>query len=340
MHTFITRDRFTYAAKVILLGLILGLGIQFAWSWTVPTEAPPGGNVSAPISTSETYQWKEGGLTLNTGWINELGVFTFGQYGLIIPYGKVGIGTVSPTYDFEIVGAAKADGFCLGDQCISKWPESVINPGTTPPEGYTEMPVNVGEDSYGQAKTTLGSTDTCDGVTGPYMCPPSIAKNNCVDLLEVNYPVCDGDNFCPGPTYVARNVTCSVYTGLVKTVKPNIANFTCGAWADCTSPAFDVCAYLGKNPNTNETFSLTTRQKGTAWSVNPAVGSDGWYTITNQFTLGTPKTTAAVPLSDGSKRHWLIQSYDGSCFVTGRVYYYGDGTSQSIFNTLQFVSVN
>ena len=52
MHTFITRDRFTYAAKVIMLGLILGLGIQFAWSWKPPTEAPPGGNVTAPITAT------------------------------------------------------------------------------------------------------------------------------------------------------------------------------------------------------------------------------------------------------------------------------------------------
>ncbi len=68
MHTFITRDRFTYAAKVILLGLILSLGIQFAWSWTNPTVAPPGDNAVAPITTTNNpldYQTRGAGLGLS-----------------------------------------------------------------------------------------------------------------------------------------------------------------------------------------------------------------------------------------------------------------------------------
>jgi hypothetical protein len=55
-----------YWLKVISLGLILGLGIQFAQAWTSPTLPPPGGNVSGPITTSATAQYKTGMLGINS----------------------------------------------------------------------------------------------------------------------------------------------------------------------------------------------------------------------------------------------------------------------------------
>ena len=55
-----------YWLKVISLGLILGLGIQFAEAWTPPGAAPPGGNVSGPITTSATAQYKTGMLGVNS----------------------------------------------------------------------------------------------------------------------------------------------------------------------------------------------------------------------------------------------------------------------------------
>lgn len=53
---------------VVMVGLILGISLQFVRAWTEPTEAPPGGNVGAPINTSVLPQWK--GL----GGIGSLGV--------------------------------------------------------------------------------------------------------------------------------------------------------------------------------------------------------------------------------------------------------------------------
>lgn len=49
---------------VIMVGLILGISLQFVRAWTEPTDAPPGGNVGAPINTGANLQTKLGTLVL------------------------------------------------------------------------------------------------------------------------------------------------------------------------------------------------------------------------------------------------------------------------------------
>ena len=49
---------------VVMVGLVLGASLQFVRAWTEPTEAPPGGNVGAPINTSPIGQFKHGVLQL------------------------------------------------------------------------------------------------------------------------------------------------------------------------------------------------------------------------------------------------------------------------------------
>ncbi len=52
----------TYWLKVVSLGMVLGLGLQFAQAWVAPTGAPPAGNVAGPITTGSS-QTKVGALT-------------------------------------------------------------------------------------------------------------------------------------------------------------------------------------------------------------------------------------------------------------------------------------
>ncbi|MBU6141760.1 hypothetical protein KGO95_01400 [Patescibacteria group bacterium] len=66
--------------------LLASAYVVFA-SWTEPTVAPTGGNVSAPLDVSATGQTKAGGLILNTGGAAN---------GLIVSLGNVGIGTSTP----------------------------------------------------------------------------------------------------------------------------------------------------------------------------------------------------------------------------------------------------
>jgi hypothetical protein len=49
--------------SVIVIGIVLGLGLQFVRAWTEPTVDPPGGNLGAPINTSAMVQTKAGGFT-------------------------------------------------------------------------------------------------------------------------------------------------------------------------------------------------------------------------------------------------------------------------------------
>ena len=62
---------------VIMVGLVLGVSLQVVKAWTEPTEAPPGGNVGAPVNTSLLDQTKAGGLRV-------LSLFT---HGLQLPDG-------------------------------------------------------------------------------------------------------------------------------------------------------------------------------------------------------------------------------------------------------------
>ena len=48
----------THWLKVAVIGIALGIGLQFVRAWTEPTTAPPGGNVGAPINTSTVDQKK------------------------------------------------------------------------------------------------------------------------------------------------------------------------------------------------------------------------------------------------------------------------------------------
>ncbi len=59
-------EKLTYSLKIISLGLILGLGIQFAEAWTAPTLSPPSGTISGPITNGNVPQYKTGMLGVNS----------------------------------------------------------------------------------------------------------------------------------------------------------------------------------------------------------------------------------------------------------------------------------
>ena len=51
-----------YWLGVAVIGIAFGVSLQFAHAWTNPTQAPPGGNVAGPVTTSAFAQYKEGAL--------------------------------------------------------------------------------------------------------------------------------------------------------------------------------------------------------------------------------------------------------------------------------------
>ncbi len=87
----------TYWLKIISLGLVLGIGIQFAQAWTNPGTTPPGGNVSGPITTGIGNQTKSSGN------------ISLGGGGNLLAGGLVA-----------------APQICIGADCRNAWPVSGI----------------------------------------------------------------------------------------------------------------------------------------------------------------------------------------------------------------------
>ena len=69
--------------------------VSNAFAWTSAPLNPPSGNVSAPLNEGSAAQSKVGGLLLNTG-----GAVN----GLIVQFGKMGIGTTSPNQLLSVAG--------------------------------------------------------------------------------------------------------------------------------------------------------------------------------------------------------------------------------------------
>jgi hypothetical protein len=61
------RLRSPQAALVFGILVLVFLAAFYAVAWQEPTQAPPEGNVPAPLNVGPTGQSKEGGLILNTG---------------------------------------------------------------------------------------------------------------------------------------------------------------------------------------------------------------------------------------------------------------------------------
>lgn len=102
----------TYWLKVASLGLVLGLGLQFAQAWVAPAAAPPGGNVAGPFTTGSGNQTKaSGNISLASG-----GNFLAGGYvaGNII---QSTTNVTSPTI-------TSTNQICLNGDCITSWPKS------------------------------------------------------------------------------------------------------------------------------------------------------------------------------------------------------------------------
>ena len=89
-----TKKQITHWFSVIVIGIALGLALQFVRAWTEPTVAPPGGNVGAPINTGGLTQVKAGTLGINSN----------GNLVGLTVNGNVGIGTASPSQKLDVTG--------------------------------------------------------------------------------------------------------------------------------------------------------------------------------------------------------------------------------------------
>ncbi len=84
---------------ILTLGLSISLGSLLA-DWTGPTATPPEDNAAAPINESTNLQAKPVGLLINYLPLGSGG----SAHGLIVQYGKVGIGTTNPQAMLDVNG--------------------------------------------------------------------------------------------------------------------------------------------------------------------------------------------------------------------------------------------
>lgn len=170
-------------SKIVALGLVLVVVQAFAF--TEPSQAPPGGNVPAPLNVGSAGQSKSGGLILNTGGAAN---------GLIIDQGSVGIGTQSPSQKLDVIGYVRgATGLCIGGDCRTGWPGEIV---------MLSSPVNLRSGPVlfvgGQHYLISWTTQSIAAITGGDTAEVAILA---VEISTQPYPVYD---ICDNQNGVAR----------------------------------------------------------------------------------------------------------------------------------------
>lgn len=105
--------------RIILVAVVVGVlsSAIAALSWSNPTVAPPGGNVSESLNVSSTSQTKSGALTIATS--------TY----LATTGGRVGIGTASPNVSAILDLTSTSGGFLL-PRMTSTQRDAIASPAT------------------------------------------------------------------------------------------------------------------------------------------------------------------------------------------------------------------
>lgn len=154
------------------------------YSWTGPTQAPPSGNVSAPINVGTTAQVKNGGLSVNA----------FSAFGNAYIQGNLGVGVVSPTQVLDVNGPIKIGG---GSASCSSLFEGSVRYETT----YNNLEI-----CDGVAWAPAGSLS--QGISGEFL----IHETNCSNSKKDQYFITFTDGLATSYR-IATRVSCGTGGG-------------------------------------------------------------------------------------------------------------------------------
>jgi len=168
--------------KILTAAAILSLGISALYAWTPPTQAPPAGNVDAPVNIGNTDQVKSGGLGV--------GAFTADNASFN--------GNVTAT------GNICDDDGCVGPAGSVSWGNL-----TGIPEGFADNTDNVGISTFNVITVSVtGKGRPTANCPGGYT-----ATGGGADQSKANYPVGNGWAANAG---IGRADTVTVYVRCIR----------------------------------------------------------------------------------------------------------------------------
>jgi hypothetical protein len=139
LYISVKKSSIFYWSKVIVLGVVLGTGLQFADAWSEPGPGvvPPDGNVAGPITTSDVTQTKIGRLILssdlatqsivdlNNGFrVDPSGTSTFSTVHADMYYDRQAPSYYLDPGNTSNTNRMQAQTICLGGACRTTWPSS------------------------------------------------------------------------------------------------------------------------------------------------------------------------------------------------------------------------
>lgn len=194
MKSLSKNNRVLYWAQIIVVGLVVGVGIQMVQAWSGPTQSAPNGNVAGPLTTSATQQSKTGNLILG----NDLAVSRNAVLG---------------TY----VSTSNASGLCLSGICHTTWASvlaGVPGGGVTAVNGGNGLTVN---QTTGNVTVSANTTVLQSRVNGT--CPAGEA---------IRVIAADGSVTCEVDDTGAGGGVTSIAGGTAITVNNPTGNVTVG----------------------------------------------------------------------------------------------------------------
>jgi len=179
----------TVALAIGVLAMVFLIG-YFVFAWTEPTQAPPGGNVPAPINVGDDTQYKSGALGIG-------GLFqTDGETHLAITGGNVGIGTTAPNNLIQVKDLINFDNSqyntVLGYRALLSYTPGI---GENTAVGYQALRDN----TTGHNNTALGFNALRDNTTG--------FKNTAVGNIALRYNTGGDENTALGQAALLSNTT-------------------------------------------------------------------------------------------------------------------------------------